>query len=1807
MVSCQENPLTGWDPGFKHTQIDLSKSTYQSLNTQDDINQLHGVRGRIAFDPSNPRWVWEIGIIGNNSGDDISIYGISRFFAPLSPPLTLASVLPGTVYRHDGSIYGTDKVFTPLSDGDVLTFILDYEDQYLAVAHNGIFQGFMLDPENFVTGSELYPYFATNSNNNGAFLRDGTPLKISSSTSYCLYDPLGSSNALDISFVHEPTAIMAQYDSKVIYKSYYFVINPYLYFNTSQKNQVTTDITWKNIPWMISPYVREDLVPIYWSSEKSFPSIVLSENNSIASDTIIGNAKSNRPATFGKIYWEYEIISGANGISVGISTLDDEINEKWIGYDEKSWGISSGAIHHNNNAISTTLMINDGDRINVAIDIDSGDLWIGVNGVYVNDGDPSEKISPTFTGVQGNIYPAVSSRINTYWEVRGRFVRESTNLPPSSYINIDGTSGINITTRPEITWNVNTATGGELVFDENTIADNDNGNTLTDNDLRVRFDGSAQAYTFSTRSHISGKRYAEFQIINIDDTTESTFIGIGTLPYNRDDILSTEPEKSILYFGSSGITTRLISNYGTDNNNPSPYIVGDIVQLAIDFDSGSVWFGVNGIWDNGDPNIGTSPDWQGDLSLEYFYILIGNQSLSVDGEIRANYGNSTFTFSVPNGYSSWDDPGVSSWDPARKPSQVTLSADKLTASGTVGLYSGLASYGHEIGKYYFEVEVIDTGVLLGNTAMVGVGRFNTNENAFLGSDINSWSIWQLNGSTFNNNTVNNAGATNWISVGDIVQVAVDLNTGSMWFGVNGVWINGSNPGTGLIPRYTNLSGMIFPAYSNDSAGFGDMGSLQVRLSEPFTYEIPSGFDAWDTGIGTVGGIELDEERLTASGNGSVQATHYISDTSTSQIYMEFDINSIDDVTGIGLEVSDPGSIMAHRYWRIKSTTLVDMVDINEIEMFESQEGGVDVTDSIYAISDSEFSTDYQASYAFNNTFSVPDISTSGVRWISENTVGQIRYIGQDFGINNEKNIKRIAIKGGLDSAIEWDVQYSDDGNIWTSVKTNVFVPFNVTIVENVGGEENVERILYQNTGALGLLDKGQSVTFDPLKSSNTWQFFNNNIQVADIGFRGMSQATRSITTGKRYWEIRIESESDLTATIVGFVPPATDFNEYPGQTTGVGWHAGTGNIWVDGTEYNFTSPLNQGDVISFALDLDVGYAWFGVNGVWIMGNPNNNTNPAIEGLSGSWIAAVGDFTSTLTETVAYTANFGQYIYINQKPNNYDDYGPVAGDGTYDTFTAGDVIGIAVDAETKQIWWSKNSNFIQGSAIVNTGTNALLDGNIRVIYETLGGSITANFGQDFFEQSLFRGFEQFGCGLGGFQDTPSITWDTNQTDGLLREQNLRYIQNGAGARTLSQTIGNTRRKYMEFTINGPHNNTFFGILENLIYYNGSLCVGDENFCGPVNYPLLGDGDTVMIAINEISRKGWFGINGVWFNNGFPEIDTNATLMVTPGQEIVFGVVPSGNFDITTNLGVMDFKYEVPFGYESFDSNIQPGLTVSCQQDPEEPQLQSQGYVGHTIGNRQTEVILNQSIIYEPFDVAIKSIVEKTIINTPEISELFPDREVVITSTSNYYMNLLFKTLSSDVIINDGPHAPFSGEILFDELIVGTDVNEGFSRSLQEEPNLAEAIGTASSPLRYSSINIDDIYDYISHFDGHNFSYDIVLESEYGGMPLWPLPTQFNPVMSATTYFNYQVNINTGSYGTLSTSTTPESSVPIYNVASFENTKDIIIDYKLFGLVQPEDSIENFDVSIQLRDERATIRIVYVEPIYADITSGRLQGG
>ena len=158
-------------------------------------------------------------------------------------------------------------------------------------------------------------------------------------------------------------------------------------------------------------------------------------------------------------------------------------------------------------------------------------------------------------------------------------------------------------------------------------------------------------------------------------------------------------------------------------------------------------------------------------------------------------------------------------------------------SGDSGIAVGTHSF--TSGKYYFEAETNNT-----NRYHIGVlevdganGIKNVLRNEDFGIYSNEWG-YRIDGYSVNNNGEAQISPHNYTYQRQTQMVAVDADSGKIYFGRDGIWLNGANPEHGENPHYSNLFGRLAPALGRRSGG----NAARINFGQsPFRFPPPVGY------------------------------------------------------------------------------------------------------------------------------------------------------------------------------------------------------------------------------------------------------------------------------------------------------------------------------------------------------------------------------------------------------------------------------------------------------------------------------------------------------------------------------------------------------------------------------------------------------------------------------------------------------------------------------------------------------------------------------------------------------------------------------------------------------------------------------------------------------------------------------------------------------------------------------------------------------------------------------------------------------
>ena len=175
--------------------------------------------------------------------------------------------------------------------------------------------------------------------------------------------------------------------------------------------------------------------------------------------------------------------------------------------------------------------------------------------------------------------------------------------------------------------------------------------TLSDGNLLASSSGSGDTFpVMATICPESSKWYAEFEMVEADNTV---YVGVGnsseTARIAGATFTNVVVGRAAGY--QNGVSYRSgtgdIWTGGSSSAYGSTFTTNDIIGVALDADTGSVWFSKNGTFQNsGNPAAGTGAAATG-LTGPFCFSM----SIYTTDDVRANFGQSAFTYTPPTGFS----------------------------------------------------------------------------------------------------------------------------------------------------------------------------------------------------------------------------------------------------------------------------------------------------------------------------------------------------------------------------------------------------------------------------------------------------------------------------------------------------------------------------------------------------------------------------------------------------------------------------------------------------------------------------------------------------------------------------------------------------------------------------------------------------------------------------------------------------------------------------------------------------------------------------------------------------------------------------------------------------------------------------------------------------------------------------------------------------------------------------------------------------------------------------------------------------
>lgn len=166
---------------------------------------------------------------------------------------------------------------------------------------------------------------------------------------------------------------------------------------------------------------------------------------------------------------------------------------------------------------------------------------------------------------------------------------------------------------------------------------------------------------------------------------------------------------------------------------------------------------------------------------------------------------------------------------------LTGSGRVATFSPSGGTYSiAQSAIDHNSGKHYAEV-VFTSGSKFG-TNIPPLFSFNNTTSAI--GNFQSPTAYVLKGA------LNISGsALTEVFPGDVVMMAIDIGAAKVWFGLNGTWAGGGDPGAGTGATASGIAAGTYRVKAVQNSAEALVATCNF-LAPQMSYGIPSGFSAW---------------------------------------------------------------------------------------------------------------------------------------------------------------------------------------------------------------------------------------------------------------------------------------------------------------------------------------------------------------------------------------------------------------------------------------------------------------------------------------------------------------------------------------------------------------------------------------------------------------------------------------------------------------------------------------------------------------------------------------------------------------------------------------------------------------------------------------------------------------------------------------------------------------------------------------------------------------------------------------------------
>jgi hypothetical protein len=255
-----------------------------------------------------------------------------------------------------------------------------------------------------------------------------------------------------------------------------------------------------------------------------------------------------------------------------------------------------------------------------------------------------------------------------------------------------------------------------------------------------------------------------------------------------------------------------------------------------------------------DTNIWKPIPYTGTFGTNGFYLEF--QDSSALGDDTSGNGNDWTVNNLTSIDQTTDTPtnNFATLNPLVPTPSATWSQGNLRLTGTSDTAFNATNFytiGVDSGKWYTEVKYITAGTNTYNP-YVGVAPISSSETANLTGAGSQFVCIRFDNEKFFNASGTASYFASSISVNDIIQVALDMDNGKVWFGKNGTFVGSPTAGTSEAGSGLNVTTMTFAIRVGDAVLEINSGNPPFTISSGnsdangygnFEYAVPSGYFA----------------------------------------------------------------------------------------------------------------------------------------------------------------------------------------------------------------------------------------------------------------------------------------------------------------------------------------------------------------------------------------------------------------------------------------------------------------------------------------------------------------------------------------------------------------------------------------------------------------------------------------------------------------------------------------------------------------------------------------------------------------------------------------------------------------------------------------------------------------------------------------------------------------------------------------------------------------------------------------------------